>query len=78
MRRHDSDWFETTADERADLTALADEARAALMKDLGVNVGVVAGQTIFQVHLHLIPRYAGDVADPRGGGRGVTPAKQSY
>ena len=46
--------------------------------NLGINVGVEAGQTVMHVHLHLIPRYRGDVADPRGGVRGVIPAKQNY
>ena len=84
-RRHVSDWFETTDEERCDLFSLADEARALLLRDrnpdgfnLGVNVGQAAGQTVFHVHLHLIPRYEGDVAKPRGGVRGVIPAKQSY
>lgn len=46
--------------------------------NVGINVGVHAGQTIMHVHIHLIPRYAGDVANPRGGVRGVIPAKQNY
>ena len=46
--------------------------------NIGVNVGEAAGQSIFHVHLHLIPRYAGDVPNPRGGVRGVIPAKQNY
>ncbi len=84
-RRHVGDWFETTADERRDLLALADEAREWLLRErapdgfnLGVNVGEAAGQTVFHVHLHLIPRYKGDVANPRGGVRGVIPARQNY
>ncbi|WP_438960526.1 HIT domain-containing protein [Nereida sp.] len=36
------------------------------------------GQTVFHVHVHLIPRRDGDVADPRGGVRGVIPSKQRY
>lgn len=46
--------------------------------NIGINVGEAAGQSIFHVHLHLIPRYAGDVPNPRGGVRGVIPAKQNY
>ncbi|MGO9171163.1 MAG: HIT family protein [Rhodomicrobium sp.] len=84
-RRHVAGWFETTAGERCDLLALADEARAWLIREyspdgfnLGVNVGEAAGQTVFHVHLHLIPRYRGDVPNPRGGVRGVIPARQNY
>jgi len=46
--------------------------------NIGINVNEEAGQTIFHVHIHLIPRYKGDVENPRGGVRGVIPAKQSY
>ena len=46
--------------------------------NLGINVGTVAGQTVPHVHLHLIPRYPGDVDNPRGGVRGVIPARQNY
>lgn len=46
--------------------------------NVGVNSGASAGQTIFHVHLHLIPRRDGDADDPRGGVRGVIPERQSY
>lgn len=46
--------------------------------NIGINVGLMAGQSIFHVHLHLIPRYQGDVENPRGGVRGVIPASQNY
>jgi diadenosine tetraphosphate (Ap4A) HIT family hydrolase len=84
-RRHVADWFDTTLDERQAMLSLADEARLLLTREfaphgfnLGVNVGEAAGQTIFHVHIHLIPRYFGDVTNPRGGVRGVIPAKQNY
>ncbi len=83
--RHVSDWFETTDEERRDLLALADEARALLLRErrpggfnLGVNVGHAVGQTVFHVHVHLIPRHDEDVANPRGGVRGVIPEMQNY
>ena len=44
----------------------------------GINAGASAGQTVFHVHVHLIPRRHGDVVDPRGGVRGVIPSKQGY
>jgi len=46
--------------------------------NFGVNEGSTAGQTIFHLHIHLIPRYKGDVKDPRGGVRNVIPGKGKY
>ncbi len=46
--------------------------------NMGVNVNAAAGQSIFHVHIHLIPRYAGDTANPRGGVRHVIPTKAAY
>lgn len=46
--------------------------------NIGINAGRAAGQTVMHVHLHLIPRYAGDEDDPRGGVRGVLPGKKKY
>ena len=46
--------------------------------NVGINAGASAGQTVFHVHVHLIPRRDGDVVDPRGGVRGVIPSKQGY
>jgi diadenosine tetraphosphate (Ap4A) HIT family hydrolase len=84
-RRHVADWFETTLEERQALFNLAEQARDMLLRErapdgfnLGVNVGEAAGQTVDHVHVHLIPRYHGDVANPRGGVRGVIPAHQNY
>ncbi|MGC9163318.1 MAG: HIT family protein [Thiomonas sp.] len=83
--RHVADWFDCTAEEQQALLALAAQGRALLLHErrpdgfnLGVNCGRAAGQSIFHVHLHLIPRYAGDMDDPLGGVRGVIPARQKY
>ena len=43
-----------------------------------MNLGEAAGQSVMHLHVHLIPRYKGDVENPRGGVRGVIPEKQSY
>jgi len=46
--------------------------------NIGLNDGAAAGQTILQLHIHVIPRYHGDVEDPRGGVRFVIPQKAKY
>lgn len=83
--RHVADFFDTTREEKFAVIALLDEAKQYLAKkyspdgyNVGINVGEAAGQTVMHVHLHLIPRFKGDAPDPRGGVRGVIPAKQSY
>lgn len=84
-KRHVADFFLTTVAEKNALLTLLDEAKhyldgkhAPVGYNVGINVGEAAGQTIFHVHLHLIPRYHGDVENPRGGVRGVIPPRQSY
>jgi diadenosine tetraphosphate (Ap4A) HIT family hydrolase len=84
-RRHVESWFDATAAERAAMIALADEVKRALDAqlapsgyNLGVNIGRAAGQTVMHLHLHLIPRFAGDVEDPTGGVRHVIPGKGRY
>lgn len=46
--------------------------------NIGINCGESAGQTIPHCHIHIIPRYDGDVEDPRGGVRGCIPEKMKY
>jgi diadenosine tetraphosphate (Ap4A) HIT family hydrolase len=77
-RRHVADFFDMTAEEQAAVLALLNEARRLIDKkhspdgyNVGVNVGKAAGQSRMHVHVHLIPRYAGDVPDPAGGIRRV-------
>ncbi len=84
-KRHVADFFLTSEAEKVALLALLDQAKKYLDErhapagyNVGINVGEAAGQTIMHVHLHLIPRYAGDLTNPRGGVRGVIPSRQSY
>jgi len=46
--------------------------------NIGVNEGEAAGQTIFHLHVHVIPRYAGDVDEPQGGIRNIKKALVAY
>lgn len=84
-RRHVADWFEATDEERADLMSLVSRARDRLQREIrpdgfniGINCGRAAGQTVFHLHVHLIPRFEGDVPDPRGGVRWVKPDQARY
>jgi diadenosine tetraphosphate (Ap4A) HIT family hydrolase len=84
-RRHAASWSELTADEKAALTAGVDGVRALIDEryqphayNVGFNDGEAAGQTILHFHVHVIPRYQGDVLDPRGGVRWVLPDKAAY
>ncbi|NLV16443.1 MAG: HIT family protein [Syntrophomonadaceae bacterium] len=83
--RHIADFRESTAEEKRAINNLLHQAwdlvDTHFMPDgynLGVNCGTAAGQTIMHLHLHLIPRYHGDMPNPRGGVRGVIPEKQNY
>ena len=84
-KRHVADYFDLTEDEVAAMQALLREVKAIVEKrfnpdgyNIGVNVNEAAGQSVFHVHMHLIPRYKGDVENPKGGVRGVIPSKQKY
>ena len=84
-KRHVSSFFDLSEEERLDMLKLADLVKMILDSkfhpggyNIGVNVGESAGQSVFHVHMHIIPRYTGDVENPKGGVRGVIPAKQNY
>jgi len=84
-RRHVSSFFGLTPDEINACMELINKERNALNKEfkpdgynIGVNVGPAAGQSIFHVHIHMIPRYKGDVENPQGGVRHVLPKKAHY
>ena len=83
--RHVADYFSLTVEEKQAVLALVDECKEVIEKNLrpagyniGFNVGKAAGQTVMHCHCHMIPRYVGDVRDPKGGVRGVVPGSIDY
>lgn len=84
-RRHESDFFSLTSEEQAAIWSLVGLVRLQIGTqtdpdgyNIGINIGEAAGQTVGHAHLHVIPRWRGDVADPRGGVRWVIPDKARY
>ena len=78
-------FFDATIEEKIAIFNLIDEAKKMLDEkygpdgyNIGMNCGIAAGQSVMHIHVHLIPRYNGDVENPRGGVRGVIPQKQNY
>lgn len=84
-RRHEPDFFSLTHEEQGALLELARRVCDALLKqdepdgfNIGLNAGSAAGQTVGHTHVHVIPRFHGDTADPRGGVRWVLPDRAAY
>ena len=84
-RRHVVSFFETTAEERREMMALLDDAKAVIDGEhkpdgynIGISDGAAAGQTVMHLHIHVMPRYVGDTPDPRGGVRWIVPAQAAY
>jgi diadenosine tetraphosphate (Ap4A) HIT family hydrolase len=84
-RRHEADCFALSPDEQTAMWRLVNDVQQRLARqerpdgyNVGVNVGAAGGQTVGHVPIHLIPRYAGDVGDPRGGIRWILPARARY
>ena len=83
--RHEADFFALRSSEQEAVFSLLATVREQLRRqhcpdgfNVGINVGKAAGQTVSHAHLHVIPRYEGDVVDPRGGVRWVLPDKAAY
>jgi diadenosine tetraphosphate (Ap4A) HIT family hydrolase len=84
-RRHTGSFFDLSETERNSLLSLLEDAKRRLDKEfrpdgynIGINDGSSAGQTVPHLHIHLIPRFHGDRADPRGGVRWIIPEKADY
>lgn len=84
-KRHCYDYFELSFKEQSACWFMLNKAKEILQKkfnpdgfNVGININETAGQTIPHVHIHLIPRYKGDVSEPKGGIRGVIPDKKNY
>ena len=84
-KRHVETWFDMSKEERQEAFELIDQVKTMLDEkyapdgyNIGMNCGESAGQTVPHAHIHVIPRYKGDMENPRGGVRGVIPEKQSY
>ena len=77
-KRHSTNYFENTNEEKNDLWLLVDKAVEIINNkykpdgfNIGINMNEAAGQTVFHTHIHVIPRYFGDIDEPRGGVRNV-------
>ncbi|MDT2755933.1 HIT family protein [Enterococcus asini] len=84
-KAHRLDYFALTEAEKREMEDLILKSRVYLAQhfapdgyNIGYNCGIAAGQSILHCHCHVIPRYFGDTQEPKGGVRGVIPAKQSY
>ena len=82
---HTDNWFTASEEVRLDIMNALAMVKEQLDTEcnpqgynIGANCGEVAGQTVMHLHVHLIPRYRGDMENPKGGVRGVIPSKQKY
>jgi len=84
-KKHINNYFEADSQTKEQLWKLVDECKEIVDKkfnpagyNIGINCGEAAGQTVMHLRIHLIPRYLGDIENPRGGVRGVIPNKRIY
>lgn len=84
-KRHITNFFETNPDEAKDIHELILKCKNILDEkfkpdgyNIGTNIGEYGGQSIFHMHIHLMPRYKGDTCKHRGGVRCVIPLECPY
>ena len=84
-RRHTGSFFDLSEQERSDLLALPERVKLVLDEEfepqgynIGINDGAAAGQTVQHLHVHVIPRFEGDLPDPRGSMRWIIPGNVKY
>ncbi|MCK1417627.1 DUF3427 domain-containing protein [Bradyrhizobium sp. CW4] len=84
-RSHAAVWSELSPTEQAAIWSAVERGKSIASErfrpdgfNVGFNEGQAGGQTVFHFHLHIIPRYSNDIADPRGGIRHVLPHKANY
>lgn len=84
-KAHVASVFELSSEQYKNLFSLLNETKEILRKkfnpggfNIGINEGEAAGQSIFHLHVHLIPRYKGDMENPKGGVRNIFPGRGDY
>ena len=84
-KRHVATIWELTTEEYTDAFELVRHLKDLMQEkyqpqgfNVGVNCGEAAGQSVMHAHIHIIPRYAGDVENPKGGIRNIIPGKGNY
>ncbi len=84
-KKHIDSFFDLTDEEILQLFGLLKKVKNIIQNkynpgafNIGINDGIAAGRTIHHLHIHIIPRYKGDVENPRGGIRHIIPGKGGY
>jgi diadenosine tetraphosphate (Ap4A) HIT family hydrolase len=84
-KKSKKDYFELSLEEQIELNSMINISKNLIMEkhtpdgyNIGMNCGESAGQTVFHFHCHVIPRYRGDMENPRGGVRHCVEGKGDY